>query len=53
VTIPGTLNGLTVVSIADYAFSEENYGSPVVTSVTIPGSITNIGDWAEWRLNSA
>jgi len=41
VTIPNMLNGLTVVSIGNNAFY---YTS--LTSVTIPGSITNIGSYA-------
>ena len=39
VTIPGTINGHLVASIASYAFN----GSSSFTNVTIPASITNIG----------
>jgi hypothetical protein len=41
VTIPGTITDLSVASIGAYAFSGT---SP--TSVTIPNSVTNIGDYA-------
>ncbi len=40
--IPGTINGLPVVGIEDDAF--DSYYS--LTSVTIPNSVTNIGEWA-------
>jgi hypothetical protein len=39
--IPSTINGLTVVGIADGAF-DYNYN---LTSVTIPNSVTNIGNY--------
>jgi len=42
ITIPSTINGYSVTSIGDYAFS---YCSSF-TSITIPNSITNIGDHA-------
>ncbi|HKW30193.1 MAG TPA: leucine-rich repeat protein [Verrucomicrobiae bacterium] len=42
VTIPGTINGLPVTSIGNYAFENETS----VTSVTIPGSVTSIGSYA-------
>jgi len=41
VTIPNSIGGLIVVSIGDRAF--ENNSS--LTSVTIPSSVTNIGDY--------
>jgi hypothetical protein len=41
VIIPSTLNGLPVTSIGDSAF----WGQ-ALTSVTIPNSVTFIGDWA-------
>src|SRR5882672_1134231 len=44
VTIPGTTNGLPVTSIGTNAF--ENFTSSSVTSVTVPDSVTNIGDRA-------
>ena len=40
--IPGTINGLPVVGIDDDAF--DSYYN--LTSVTIPNSVTNIGEWA-------
>ena len=40
VTIPGTINGLPVTSIGDHAFHYWHN----LTSVTIPNSVTNIGD---------
>src|SRR5438477_440342 len=39
VTIPNSINGLSVVSIGFEAFSFKR----IVTSVTIPGTVTNIG----------
>ena len=39
VVIPGTIGGLPVVEIGDAAF----YGCDVLTSVTIPASVTRIG----------
>ena len=40
VTIPGTLGGLPVTAIGNYAF----YNESSLTSVTIPESVTSIGD---------
>src|SRR5260221_9699170 len=42
VAIPSTINGLPVTSIGDAAF----YGNSTVTSVTIPNSVTSIGEAA-------
>lgn len=42
VTIPSTINGLPVTGIESGAFSL----SPILTAVTIPNSVTRIGDWA-------
>ena len=39
VSIPSEINNLSVTSIGDYAFA-----NTVLTSVTIPGSVTNIGN---------
>ena len=39
VVIPGTINGLQVTGIGDYAFA--GYG--IMSSVTIPDSVTSIG----------
>ena len=49
VTIPSTINGLPVTSIGDIAFdayhTANQFDSPL-TSVTIPDSVTSIGDLA-------
>ena len=49
VSIPGTINALSVTSIGANAFYED-LG---LANVTIPGSVTNIGDYAEWPLDKA
>jgi hypothetical protein len=41
VTLPGMINGLSVTSIGDFAFAYNG-----LTSVTIPNSVTNIGEQA-------
>ena len=41
-TIPDTLDGRSVTSIGDAAFS----GCTGLTSITIPDGVTSIGDWA-------
>jgi hypothetical protein len=46
VIIPGTTNGLPVTSIGNTAFQYRN-----VTSVTIPSSVTNIGNYAFYWCN--
>ena len=43
VVIPGTINGYTVTSIGDYAFDGTS-GNPTPTSITIPDSVTNMGN---------
>src|SRR5262245_48446343 len=42
VTIPSTIVGLPVASIANFAF----YQKFILTNVTIPDSVTNIGSYA-------
>src|SRR6266498_3117468 len=42
VTIPNSIAGLSVVSIGSGAFYSKYY----LTSVSIPDSVTSIGDWA-------
>jgi len=42
VTIPNTIDGLPVTSIGDYAF----YGPHGLTTVVIPNTVTNIGNFA-------
>src|SRR5207302_8409331 len=42
VTIPDSFNGLPVTAIGDAVFKQK-FG---VTSLTIPGSVTSIGNWA-------
>jgi hypothetical protein len=42
VTIPDTINGSPVTSIGDMAFA--GYGP--LTNVTVPNTITNIGNYA-------
>ncbi len=46
VTIPTNINGLTVTSIGTNSFETNIY----LTSVTIPGSVTSIGDYAFFML---
>ena len=46
VTIPSSTNGYPVTSIGDNAFQPDYLGLPRLTSVTIPNSITTIGDYA-------
>lgn len=46
VTIPDTLDGLPVTSIADYAFIFFHCGNQNLLSVIIPNSVTNIGAYA-------
>jgi hypothetical protein len=41
VAIPSTINGLPVTSIGDYAFQGSS-----ITGVTIPNSLTSIGNYA-------
>ena len=43
IVIPSTTNGYPITSIGEAAFD-----SPNLTSVTIPNSITSIGDYAFW-----
>jgi len=47
VIIPGAFAGLPVTSIAEKAFEETS-----LTSVTIPGSVTNLGSWAFYGCSS-
>ena len=46
VTIPDTINGLPVTSIGDHAFQNGSAYNGCNLSVTIPDSITSIGDYA-------
>jgi BspA type Leucine rich repeat region (6 copies) len=47
VSIPATINGLPVTSIGNAAFYDDNsFNDNSLTSVTIPDSVTNIGDEA-------
>jgi hypothetical protein len=48
VTIPDTINGLPVNSIADTAFSQ----CTSITAVTIPNSVTNLGIQSFWNCSS-
>ncbi len=49
VVIPSTLGGCPVTAIADYAFY---YGGDVLTSLRIPGSVTNVGSMAFANCNA-
>ena len=46
VTIPGSIGGLPVIEIGDLAFSPDYQGIQSITSVTIPNSVTSIGNYA-------
>jgi probable HAF family extracellular repeat protein len=47
VTIPGMINGLPVTSIGYEAFyNGASVGAGILTSITIPDSVTSIGDYA-------
>ena len=46
VTIPSTINGLPVTSIGDYAFSTPFSSNTNLTSITIPNSVTSVGNFA-------
>ena len=47
VTIPNTINGLPVTSIGyDAFYNGATPGPGILTSVTIPDSVTSIGDFA-------
>ena len=46
--IPAEIQGLPVVSIGAGAF----YGCDILTSITIPSSVTSIGDGAFWNCSS-
>jgi hypothetical protein len=48
VTIPNTINGLSVTSIGAFAFARH----PTITGITIPNSVTNIGDYAFTAVDS-
>jgi hypothetical protein len=51
VVIPSTTNGLPVTSIGPTAFEDYPYGN-ILTNITIPNSITNIGDRAFQSCNA-
>jgi len=42
ITIPSSINGLPVIRIGDWAFTD----ATGLTCIMIPGGITSIGDWA-------
>lgn len=46
IMIPGTLGGLTVTAIGDYAFESFDYNKSDICSISIPQSVTKIGDYA-------
>ncbi len=44
VAIPTNINGMSVTGLGDYAFKEDPFGPFTLSSVTIPATITNIGE---------
>jgi hypothetical protein len=52
VEIPGVVNGISVVKVGGGLFPISGSGNTTVTSITIPDSVTSIGDYAFYECTS-
>lgn len=46
ITVPAEIGGYAVTKIGPYAFAENNWGNEQLLSVTLPDSVTEIGEYA-------
>ncbi|RZO86602.1 MAG: hypothetical protein EVA58_03545 [Kiritimatiellaceae bacterium] len=42
--IPSQINGLDVTTIGEYAFTDPSFGNQILISITLPASVTSIGN---------